>query len=50
MIKKAQIFTCLFMIVNSCHYNLRADIHLIHLTAQVIQLNNPGRVFGEILT
>ena len=49
MIKKAQILTRLFMIPGSCHYILRADILLIHLTAQVTQLNNAGRVFGEIL-
>jgi hypothetical protein len=50
MIKKAQILTCLFMVPGSRHYRFPTDIHLIHLTAQVIRLNNSGRVFGEILT
>jgi len=50
MIKKAQILTLLFMLPGSRHYRFRADILLIHLTAQVTQLNNAGRVFGEILT
>ena len=50
MIEKAQILTRLFDIACSCNYTLRADILLIYLTAQVTQLNNTGRVFGEILT
>jgi hypothetical protein len=50
MMKKAQILTLLFMIPGSRHYRFRAEILLIHLTTQVTQLNNAGRVFGEILT
>ena len=50
MIKKAQILTRLFKIAGSCHYTLRANIIPVYFTAQVTQLNNAGRIFGEILT
>ena len=50
MIKKAQFLTLLFMIPGSRHYTIRADVLVVYFTAQVNQLNNAGRVFGEILT
>ena len=50
MIKKAQILTRLFMIAGSCHYTLRADVPAVYFTSQVTQLNDAGRIFGEILT
>ncbi len=41
MIKKAEILTTVFIVLNLCPINLRAEVVTIYLTAEAIYLEDP---------
>jgi hypothetical protein len=49
MIRKAEILIFVFIVLNLCAVNLRAEVVTIHLTAEVTYLNDPsGLLDGKI--